>query len=161
MTKGITEVGSLRMPTDSRERYATRSVANRYDERWYRETDILTATTPAATEVEAFVRANAENQRRIRLPKDDDFSATLTAKAIARSANGAVQASITLTAHARRVAGVETVVNGVAEVVGAADLNLTFAAVADEVVVLVENDGAFAGDVHWVVQVDSLTWIDA
>lgn len=159
--KGIEEVGDLRLPSDSRERYQQRSVTNRYDERVNRETDVLFATSTGVEQVEAWVRGNADNQRRIRLPVNgDDYAATLSIKAVVYAADNSVVASISQLAHASLDGSTLTLVDGTPEVLGDSDLTISLDDDDGEVQVLVENAiVSSTAELHWVVQVDSLVLI--
>lgn len=136
MTKGIDEVGDLRLDVDSRERYDTRSKRQRYHERSNRETMIFKGTHTVGAQTEIFIQGDAENERRFALEQEPGYSAAVVLKAQLRNAAGTRQASVTHLHHVQNVGGTLSISAGTKEQIGDADL----------VAVLVDNAGVL--EVH-------------
>lgn len=122
MTKGVNEVGDLRLGVDSRERYATRSRQNRAAERENRETMIFEGTHTTGGQTEIFIQGNIDEEKRFALEQVDGYSAAVVMKAQLRTADGARQATVQQLFHVQNVGGALDIVAGTKEQLGDADL---------------------------------------
>ena len=156
MTQGITEAGDYRLPTDSRERYDTRSKQNRAEERANRETLIFKGVHTVGAPTEIFVLGNADELARFALEQVDGYSAAVTLKGQLRSADGARQQSVTQTLHIQNVGGTVTVVAGAAQELGDTDFVVAVASVSDEVIVTIDDENATEIAFDAVVQLEVL-----